>query len=102
MTQIDQVTQHNSTSAMQSAQAAEQLTALTSDVRSAIETLLHLVQGSGEITVKHLSQPSNVLPFRKEAKTGHDKLARTPKTYLKKAVGAEEIPTENDPRFEDA
>lgn len=117
MGQMDQVTQQNASAAQQSASAAEQLTGQAAILHDMVETLLATVNGanSGAPRPQHTQAvaanrkatapkgKNNVVPLRKKnAHLSRSGAAEGGSAAVKKAVGTEMVPSENDPRFEDA
>jgi methyl-accepting chemotaxis protein len=115
MSQMDQVTQQNAASSQEIAGAAEQLASQAESLRTMVEGLMKTVEGrkgghveSASSSPSLHSRPSKVVELKKFA--SKSKKASVPEQSLrdvvpakvfKKAVGAENIPVENDPRFED-
>jgi len=110
MGQLDQVTQQNAAASQQASTAGEKMMVQATDLRNAVESLISTINGrdaagaakvvaSGKVTSK---ARATVLPFQSK-KSSLKEFQMTEKTRpaFKKAVGAENPPSENDPRFED-
>lgn len=106
MSQLDQVTQTNAATSQECASAAEQLSSQSQALKDVVGVLVSTIKGSHNQTplkagmakkVKRQT-PSNVIPLKK---SGAPNIEIS--TAVKKAVGmSEQIPAENDSRFEDA
>ncbi|MFN8791898.1 MAG: methyl-accepting chemotaxis protein [Bdellovibrionales bacterium] len=104
--QMEQVTQQNSAAAQSSSSSAEQLRAQAEALNGIVQDLM--VEVNGRVTdpseehAKPATSPSNTVPFRKktraETKSAH---ARTFPTSSKRAVGADVVPSSDDPGFEE-
>jgi methyl-accepting chemotaxis protein len=111
MGQMDQVTQQNTFATQQAASAAEQLTSQAGLLKAMVETLITTVEGSNnnnskafrartkKTTAAQNLESGSVVPFKK--KNAPASVAKKSFLTFKRAVGAEDIPAENDPRFED-
>ncbi len=112
MGQLDQVTQQNAAASQQASSAGEKMMAQASELRTAVETLMGTINGGGNgsvvvkaaLPVKNLKKASKggkVVPFQPKPSLTEVIHAPVAKGVFKKAVGAENPPAENDPRFED-
>ena len=113
MGQMDQVTQQNATASQGVAGAAEQLTTQADSLRNLVQGLLHTVQGAkaDSMAVEKFSsmnhlKSKNVVQFKKKVTVATSTRSfasdrSVPEQELKKAVGSNGIPAQDDPRFED-
>ncbi len=100
MNQLDQVTQSNAASSQDAATVAALLRTQSDGLRTVIQQLIATVEGQGgntAFTVADKKVPqADVIQFPK----AQEKVA-VPVTELKKAAGAEPIPSRDDKRFEE-
>ncbi len=108
MGQLDQVTQQNAAASQQASSAGEKMMIQATDLRTAVENLMATINGvSAQKMVKPMvkkEEPKGtVLPFQPKSSLKEVQVVEASKTntVFKKAVGAENPPAENDPRFED-
>lgn len=107
MAQLDQVTQQNAASSRDSANASESLSAQAEELRTVVSTLIQTVKGSSsDATTRIEKEPVRGKPDQTQANVVQFPAKKQPSgaqnPLVKKAVGSEEIPSENDSRFEDA
>ena len=104
MGQLDQVTQANASTSEEVASSAEELSGQAESLRSAVTILMTTIQGdtgsnSFELETKTVvKQKSNVTALKPKKQKSEVPV------QLKQAVGANftDVPSENDPRFEEA
>ena len=119
MNQMDQVTQQNATASQQASSAAESLTRQAEELRLMVQALSSTIDGeksnrtTSNTNAKSQGPRSNVKPTKNQAQvvdlgTRRSKRRGTEITdkassadRLRKAAGAELVPSNNDPRFED-
>jgi len=112
MNQMDQVTQQNASASQEASSAAEDLTQQADALREMVRGLLATVDGgktgsSGDLMhqKKHDKSHAQVIDIKKRKKKNSvsEQALRNVVTpgHLRKAVGAEHLPSSDDPRFED-
>ena len=114
MSQLDQVTQQNAASSEEAASASEELAAQATALKGVVGALVAAVKGgSGEARDLHqivkiapaVTPSAKVLAFRGNKQhhpvvtTTH---SETTGRELKRAVGMDVVPSESDPRFQEA
>lgn len=104
MAQLDQVTQQNAAASQQSANASEQLSAQADELRGLVQNLRATVQGGSASSVSGAPEseapPSaKVIPFPTPVAEAAEPVGSATAPV---AVGSDVVPSENDPRFEDA
>lgn len=107
MNQLNQVTQQNSSASQKSASVALELNTDVKNIRTQVTLLEKLVHGGGGApagNVAAASAPADETRNESEGRVIQIEKAKSSKSggsSAKKAVGAENLPDENDPRFQD-
>lgn len=113
MNQLEEVTQNNSSATNQVSAVAGQLDETSRKMKEQVSGLLRLTRGTEKaqraMTVHHekvLGSSNNVVSLDSARKVKEEKETKTPlmtesPVPFQKAVGAENPPSENDPRFEE-
>jgi hypothetical protein len=114
MTQLDEVTQSNASSAQRTATASVQLSSQSDTMQSLVSTLLASVHGAGAVAnhvahastgpqvsaanTSHSSEAGKVVSLNPRPRVANGGGWHTPR---KLAAGAENMPSSDDSRFED-
>ncbi|MBC7692183.1 MAG: methyl-accepting chemotaxis protein [Methylotenera sp.] len=111
MAQLDQVTQQNTTVSQESAAASEQLSGQAETLKDVVMELTATVTGKHEgapvqLAIQHTSHAPAKTSAKKKAASHPSNVVALPKrsasnSHMKKAVGSDYIPSEDDSRFED-
>jgi len=107
MNQLNQVTQQNSSASQKSASVALELNTDVRNIRTQVtllEKLVHGGDGAPAVNVAAASASSDESRNESEGRVIQIEKAKPSKSVgssAKKAVGAENLPDENDPRFQD-
>ncbi len=104
MGQLDQMTQVNSATSEECASAAEELSAQAEALKNAVTQLVMTINGEGNSPQTQYTPPparpaTNVVQMKKTIKTHKAAVAPTP--AKQKKVSGSDIPSYNDPGFED-
>ncbi|MBS1983307.1 MAG: hypothetical protein JST16_03970, partial [Bdellovibrionales bacterium] len=112
MNQLDEATHENATTSQESAQSSDLLRQRANSVNAIVTNLNSMVEG-GEVSAVTpaavaVTPTATVLAFEKRTDKKTKSLAKQTSTGgkthsapMKKAVGAEDMPSGDDPRFED-
>ena len=116
MNQLDQVTQTNASTSEETASAAQELSSQAESLQNSVGTLVETIRGAGskvdykvtkrkpilesKTAFSHKTQPSSNVVSIKQARPAAPKAQAS---HGKKAVGfdVDNVPSENDPRFEE-
>ena len=107
MAQLDQVTQQNTTVSQESSSAAEQLSGQAEALKEGVMSLTATITGKHGQEMAHDAAPAEAKKKQSLKKTSSiNNVVSLPKrekhtTQMKKAVGSDFIPSEDDSRFED-